>query len=114
MADGMFQEGSSKTKAVTKTGAAAKLTNKLVTDAKEAVSALWKARGYMNMTPSRCGRGWSTPRSWASVISGRKGVTWLPRSSRAGAPSGSRRSRRQLIPRSGGVSVRGRAGMWKI
>ena len=47
MADGMFQEGSSKTKAVAKTGAAAKLTNALITDAKEAVDALWKARGYV-------------------------------------------------------------------
>ena len=32
MADGMFQEGSGKTKAIAKTGAAAKLTNALIAD----------------------------------------------------------------------------------
>ena len=36
-ADSMFPEGAGKTKAVAKTGAAAKLTNELVWNAKEAV-----------------------------------------------------------------------------
>ena len=43
MADSMFPEGAGKAKAVTKTGAAAKLTNGLVVDAKEAVDALGRA-----------------------------------------------------------------------
>ena len=51
MADGMFPEGAGKPKAVAKAGAAAELTNELVVNAKEAIDALWKARGYLNMKP---------------------------------------------------------------
>ena len=36
---------------LTKNGAAAKLTNGLVVYAKQAVDALWKARGYHKMKP---------------------------------------------------------------
>ena len=47
----MFLEGVGKPKTVGKNGAAAKLTNGLVVYAKEAVDALWKARGYHKMKP---------------------------------------------------------------
>ena len=47
----MFLEGADKPKTVGKNGAAAKLTNGLVVYAKEAVDALWKARGYHKMKP---------------------------------------------------------------
>ena len=47
----MFLEGAGKPKTVGKNGAAAKLTNGLVVYAKEAVDALWKARGYHKMKP---------------------------------------------------------------
>ena len=39
--------------AVAKTGAAAKLTNELVWNAKDAVDALWKARGYLKLKPKQ-------------------------------------------------------------
>ena len=53
MADSMFQEGAGKTKAVAKAGAGARLINELVVNAKEAIDALWKARGYLNMKPKQ-------------------------------------------------------------
>jgi hypothetical protein len=49
----MFLEGVGKPKTVGKNGAAAKLTNGLVVYAKEAVDALWKARGYHKMKPKQ-------------------------------------------------------------
>ena len=45
----MFPAGKGAPKAVAKEGAAAELTNDLVAHAKEAIDALWKARGYVKM-----------------------------------------------------------------
>lgn len=53
MADSMFPEGTGRPKAVAKAGSPAQLTNGLIVDAKEAVDALWKARGYLNMKPKQ-------------------------------------------------------------
>ena len=50
-AEGMFPEGGGKPKAVAKAGAAARLTNGLVVNAKDAIDELWKARGYMKIKP---------------------------------------------------------------
>ena len=52
LADSMFPEGAGRPKAVAKMGSPAKLINELILDldAKDAVDALWRARGYLQMT----------------------------------------------------------------
>ena len=51
MAKIMFPEGSGGPKALPKTGAAARLINELIAAAKEAIDALFRARGYFKLKP---------------------------------------------------------------
>jgi hypothetical protein len=53
MANNMFPEGVGKPKAGPKAGKATELTNELIVNAKEAVDALWKERGYKKMSPAQ-------------------------------------------------------------
>ena len=52
-AESKFPEGHGKPQAAAKVGNAADLTNQLVANAKEAIDALWKARGYHKMRPAQ-------------------------------------------------------------